>query len=145
MSMIVLKIEASPRSMHRTRGRNGRQYVSGRNVREFYQASRVYVWPRGESILENLCNRRSRPYTEYRKLLAGKSFMEKARWSQKAGCSCGCSPGFILDRTLHKDDKPVDFHVEVADEKDVYNAVGSIAQMTAALEEPANYLDLVAA
>jgi hypothetical protein len=21
----------------------------------------------------------------------------KARWCQKAGCSCGCSPGFILD------------------------------------------------
>jgi len=67
----------------------------------------VYFWPEGESVLENLANRRNRPYTEYRKLLP-EVFKElrsrginlpdnpKANWSQKAGCSCGCSPGFIL-------------------------------------------------
>lgn len=65
--------------------------------------SRLHVFIEGESILENLENRRSRPYTEFKKLLAPIFKMlgvAKARWSQKAGCSCGCSPGFILDRLV---------------------------------------------
>lgn len=50
-----------------------------------------------------VAGRRSRPYTEYRKLLpeifekAGIPAGTKASWSQKAGCSCPCSPGFVLD------------------------------------------------
>ena len=65
------------------------------------QKTRVYFFPEEETMLENLCNRHSRPYQEYRKLL-GEVFAiagitpEKANWSQYAGCSCGCSPGFIL-------------------------------------------------
>lgn len=30
-------------------------------------------------------------------IAAGYSADTKFRWSQKAGCSCGCSPGFICD------------------------------------------------
>ena len=63
---------------------------------------RVYFFPKDESILDNLLNRRSRPQEEYRKLLPD-VFKElnirntgPVRWSQKAGCSCGCSPGFIV-------------------------------------------------
>lgn len=55
-----------------------------------------------ESVLENLKNRRSRPYQEYKKLIpeALKQLnLEnpgyKWTWNAKAGCSmCPCSPGF---------------------------------------------------
>jgi hypothetical protein len=69
-------------------------------------ATRIYIWPKGETILENLMNRRDRPYTTYRKevlpgVLAGLGIRYqdvKVRWSQYAGCTmCPCSPGFILD------------------------------------------------
>lgn len=73
-------------------------------------ATRIYFWPE-ESALENLENRRTRPYTTYKEFIPG--VLEKAqmgpfrffhdvtaRWSQKAGCGCGCSPGFILDGRL---------------------------------------------
>lgn len=68
---------------------------------------RIYFWPVGETILENVQNRRGRPYNEFRKMipeiLRRHQFDEHAihtahpKWSQKAGCSCGCSPGFIID------------------------------------------------
>lgn len=67
----------------------------------------LYVFPTGESIVENLMNRRERPYTEWKKLVpeilkkAGFSDKEikgiKPSWSQKCGCGCGCSPGFRLN------------------------------------------------
>lgn len=66
--------------------------------------TRIYVWPEGETILQNLENRRSRPLKLYRqvavdalaKLEVDTSKLE-IKWSQKAGCSCGCSPGFVVD------------------------------------------------
>lgn len=64
--------------------------------------SRIYFFVK-ETILENLINRRCRPNKEYRKLVpavlkkANIPSTTKVKWSQKAGCSCGCSPGFILD------------------------------------------------
>lgn len=81
--------------------------------------SRMYVWVEGENILENLENRHSRPTQVYRELLAPVFQMlgvEKARWSQKAGCSCGCSPGFILDRKVFIDEKynGNDVHITIA-------------------------------
>jgi hypothetical protein len=64
---------------------------------------RLFIETKGEGILDNLVNRHSRPFNIYRKLvlppvleklkLAG----TKVSWNQKAGCSCGCSPGYILD------------------------------------------------
>lgn len=75
--------------------------------------ARLYIFPQ-ETLLENLRNRRTRPYKEYRKLIpeimekAGLSELWKkgdikASWSQYAGCSCPCSPGFILSGIYHKD------------------------------------------
>ena len=67
------------------------------------RCGRVYIWPRGENVLDNLMNRFDRPYEAYRELLprifeaAGVDVNAKARWSQTAGCSCGCSPGFIIE------------------------------------------------
>ena len=61
----------------------------------------------GESIVQNLNNRRNRPNKEFKALLckvfAKTEFNQlwldghiKANWSQQCGCSCGCSPGFRL-------------------------------------------------
>lgn len=36
----------------------------------------------------------------------------KLRFSRKAGCSCGCSPGFVLDTSLRIDGRQVDIWVE---------------------------------
>lgn len=67
--------------------------------------TRVFFWQERESILDGLALRHDRPFDEYRKLLP-EVFKAlgiepvKARWSQRAGCSCPCSPGFILDVAL---------------------------------------------
>lgn len=63
--------------------------------------SLAFVWIEDETIEEHLMNRRNRPSKLYRVLLevalkkAGIEF-EKIQWSQRAGCSCPCSPGFII-------------------------------------------------
>lgn len=65
---------------------------------------RIYMDPKGENMLDNLMNRRTRPYKEYKR--AALACLEensvdttkiKLRWSQYAGCSCPCSPGFIVE------------------------------------------------
>ena len=90
---------------HRSDRKLNRNTRSGRpNWKDYDKAPRVYVQPKGESILENLENRRTRPYNEYRKVVADKALAELGlssdthtlSWSQYAGCSCPCSPGFIV-------------------------------------------------
>jgi len=65
----------------------------------------VYVSTENYSVLENLLNRRNRPYTEWKpvveKMLRDDFNVDtnlvKVSWSQKAGCMmCPCSPGFII-------------------------------------------------
>lgn len=65
---------------------------------------RVFVNISDESLLENLENRRNRPVKIYGNI--AKSALQAAgieiktlRWSQYAGCTCACSPGFILTTT----------------------------------------------
>ncbi len=48
------------------------------------------------------------PFKDYRKHVLPAAFKmlglpadTQARWSQKAGCSCGCSPGFILETKFY--------------------------------------------
>jgi len=73
--------------------------------------NKLYIWPTGETVGENLFNRRNRPhsiwkkevipaimeklskkYPEVYKHVAG----EKWGWRQKCGCNmCSCSPGFV--------------------------------------------------
>lgn len=91
---------------------------------------RLYIWPDNESIIDQLYARHHRPHDQWKKLIP--SILEKlpmpahmtmylidprtpAKWSQKAGCSCPCSPGFILDC-----ERPFDIHVklEAADIKE---------------------------
>lgn len=81
---------------------------------------RLYVFPENESVLENLLGgRHNRPVALYRKALPA-IFKElglpedtKASWSQYAGCSCPCSPGFILNDPRLRDDERDEFWVTV--------------------------------
>jgi hypothetical protein len=67
------------------------------------QKPKIYFFIEDETILENLENRCSRPYKEYKKLipealtrlnLVNPGY--KWKWDPKAGCSmCPCSPGFV--------------------------------------------------
>lgn len=63
---------------------------------------KVYFWPQGENVLDNVKNRHRRPSQVYKEYFSKilKSFKLpldlKYQWSQTAGCSCGCSPGFVL-------------------------------------------------
>lgn len=75
--------------------------------------SRAYITPKCESVLGNIENRFKRPVVLYREILTQvlKEMSHvgiEASWSQRAGCSCGCSPGFVLN--AHWD---FDIHVSV--------------------------------
>lgn len=70
--------------------------------------SRVYVDVLNETLLENFAARTSRPYIEWKPfVLEGLASLgignAKLRWSQKAGCSCPCSPGFFIDGHFGQD------------------------------------------
>lgn len=98
-------------------------------IREARQSKpRVYFWPEGETVLENLCRRTTRPHTEYRKFLddvmatamklSGRASLmgAKGNWSKHAGCTmCPCSPGFILSgHSVHL--FGYDIHVTISQE-----------------------------
>jgi hypothetical protein len=78
--------------------------ISRREVFTRSHKSRIHFSPVGETILENLLGgRQNRPYAEVRRRLMKKVLKAvglpedtKTVWSQKAGCSCGCSPAFII-------------------------------------------------
>lgn len=78
-----------------------RRYTSHRS-NEYGKAPRMYVSVSDESIIDNLANRRRRPYNVYKTLIHSSgigrvlNLGSPLRWSQHAGCSCPCSPGFIL-------------------------------------------------
>jgi len=78
------------------RGRRGSDRPDGRSIAHFdFSALDADVW-------EQIINRRNRPHNAARPLVeralrdAGIEFTG-LRWSQRAGCSCGCSPGFLMD------------------------------------------------
>jgi len=75
-----------------------RRYTSSR---ELTAAPRMYVSIEDETLMSNLANRKRRPYNVYKSMihssgLAGVLDISKLSWSQHAGCTCNCSPGFIL-------------------------------------------------
>ena len=66
--------------------------------------NRIYIFNSGETIIENLVERHYRPVEFYKQViiphLIAQGFLNKdsdIKWSQKAGCSCPCSPGFIVE------------------------------------------------
>lgn len=81
-----------------------RQRDMNRKWREYREAPRMYVTTKDETIIENLENRRRRPYNVYKKLIAESDIsmvlnLQGLRWSQNAGCTmCPCSPGFIVPK-----------------------------------------------
>jgi hypothetical protein len=73
--------------------------------RDYTKAPRMYVSmsAAGETVLDNLLNRKRRPYNIYKTLIHSSGIgsvldLSKLSWSQHAGCSCPCSPGFVLNR-----------------------------------------------
>jgi len=63
---------------------------------------RVYLFPTNENAMDNYLNRRNRDRSVWRKItlqvMREYGFQNsKITFSQKAGCGCGCSPGFIVD------------------------------------------------
>lgn len=83
-----------PRWVRRDRGRG---YMSSTRV-DYTKKPRMYV-SCGESVLENLMNRTSRPVTVWgraiRQAMKQLELEGTIGWYAKAGCSCPCSPGFI--------------------------------------------------
>ena len=80
------------------------------SYREWIKQTRIYVFPKGETIMQNLMNRKQREHTVYKKEVIpavlekmGLPADTKVRWSQYAGCSCPCSPGFIVDGDSRRD------------------------------------------
>jgi hypothetical protein len=74
--------------------------------RELERKARVYVSDdRPFNVLEDLENRFRRPAQVYRPHVEdalARIGVDHAglRWSQRAGCSCGCSPGFVVDSDI---------------------------------------------
>ncbi len=76
---------------------NERRYQRGS---EYNASPRMYV-DINDTLFENLLNRTRRPYNVYKTLIHETDLhkyidLGKLQWSQHAGCSCPCSPGFIL-------------------------------------------------
>lgn len=105
----IKKLDNLNASMRSYTGRNYNQ-VWRDQEREYTKKPRVYIHVADETIMDNLMNRRARPYQIWKQevlpqvlAFAGLSDV-KASWSAKAGCSmCPCSPGFILDHNGHFD------------------------------------------
>lgn len=108
IAVVEVKVIDKPRGHwvnDRNYGRRGGYYVRDEtNVK-----TRLYIHPENEDVIENfLVGRHTRPVSLLRKAFPA-IFSElkigpyKARWSQRAGCSCGCSPAFIVDARLGYD------------------------------------------
>ena len=89
---------------------------------------RLYFSPRGETVMENfLGGRHTRPYGAFRPFVMKAMAMAaaqgavmrmdgeqapKAAWRQRAGCSCPCSPGFVLTNVTGDHNIYVQYAVE---------------------------------
>ena len=102
---LVLETENKPKEF-RFFGLNATIQVwrKGGTYREQRGKSHLSVYMKGESIWDNLMNRRNRPTkiwkmvgeTACASLGMEEELFAKMYWNQKAGCSCGCSPAFIM-------------------------------------------------
>ena len=85
--------------------RLGNLELSLREHGDYGVAPRLYVDIKDESIFEHVVNRKRRPYNIYKTAIWGSELPQvlnlgKLSWSQYAGCSCPCSPGFILPKQV---------------------------------------------
>ncbi len=74
------------------------------NVSHKLSNPRIYVFPTGETIIDNLERRCNRPADEWLALILPvihekwpELNVRYITWNQHAGCTCPCSPGFIVD------------------------------------------------
>jgi len=118
----------------------GRPYPTGArgsiSRRSYYANSRAYVFTEGETILENLEGRRRRPVKAFKAILlqAHPELEGKVRWSQTAGCGCGCSPGFIINHTVRADDhRPADIFLTITADPEVQEPVEDTSYVEMAL------------
>ena len=79
---------------------------------------RLFVFPVGETFIENLQNRHDQPSSVYRKEvlpIVARKIMHmipiQGHWSQMAGCKCPCSPGFVLQEKCFQG---VDIYVSIS-------------------------------
>lgn len=97
--------------------------ISNRDYSSRSRRNQLYVFESSPAdtsfnILEMLQKRYSKPYNFYRKevipvvkkWLTAEGRVDVVQylegrwtWSQKAGCACGCSPGFLGDQYMSKD------------------------------------------
>jgi hypothetical protein len=101
---------------------------------DYHKKPRVYVSTAGESLLENLANRSTRPSVLWGKLVRAALKQAdqpgKLGWSQHAGCGmCPCSPGFIWTGAPFV--KSTDGHV--IDTYDVWVTLGDVPR---SLDDP---------
>ena len=88
-------------------------FMDSYSRREYYKTPRLYVSVKDETIMDNLLNRTKRPYNVYKNLIRSSGIdlfvdIDSLRWSQHAGCTCNCSPGFILEQqSVMVNEKPV--------------------------------------
>lgn len=87
------------------------EYWSQRKGEPYRDSNKAYVWVSGESVMENLINRHSRPYKFYQENILPEILKQVDAehpeyristnvkdwgWRSKCGCSmCPCSPGFV--------------------------------------------------
>lgn len=87
------------------------EYYSSRKGEPYRDSNKAYIWVSKESVIDNLINRRSRPYKFYQDHVLPVILKEVAEkhpeyqistnannwgWRSKCGCSmCPCSPGFV--------------------------------------------------
>lgn len=89
MDLQISSVTVAPRIFDRPP-----RYTTSRSI--------IYVHPVGETLIDNLINRRNRPIKLWREMaIRALNFsnieFSKLSWRQNAGCSCGCSPGFIAE------------------------------------------------
>ena len=84
------------------------EIIEAKDYNERRKPSKMFIDIKDESVMKHLENRHFRPYTTYKKEIIPEAIKKlkeekdvdllncKFSWNQYAGCSCGCSPGFII-------------------------------------------------
>lgn len=101
MNLNVTAFEARENSASRRNGSDRRDPRYGYGP---YAKARIYFGLDGWSILDNLFNRGNEPHALVKPFIVpmaleamGLPPETKVTWSRTAGCSCGCSPAFVVE------------------------------------------------
>lgn len=79
-----------------------------RSYASYHSKPKLHIFAKDWNVIEDLQGGRwNKPHIEFKKQVLSEALIQagldpkivKATWNQKAGCSCGCSPGFILTST----------------------------------------------